>query len=132
MRHLLLLLRAATLAVAALWLVAAAHPASAEPTPSPGPSPVQTPQVDPTPPESAPGTAPGPSPAADPQPSADAPAAGPGDSTPPETSDNRRGLPVTGAQVGGMVVLGGGLIAAGIAMLAVRRRDLPDFGPADL
>lgn len=37
-------------------------------------------------------------------------------------------LPVTGAQVGGMVILGGGLLAAGIAMTAVkRRRDLSDL-----
>lgn len=38
------------------------------------------------------------------------------------------GLPVTGAQVGGMLILGGGLLAAGIAMSAVkRRRDLWDL-----
>jgi LPXTG-motif cell wall-anchored protein len=36
-------------------------------------------------------------------------------------------LPVTGIRVGGMVVLGAGLLAAGVAMLAVRRRRLvPD------
>jgi LPXTG-motif cell wall-anchored protein len=35
---------------------------------------------------------------------------------------DRRGLPVTGAQVGGLVVLGCGLLSAGFAMTAVRRR----------
>jgi LPXTG-motif cell wall-anchored protein len=33
-----------------------------------------------------------------------------------------KGLPVTGGQLGGMALLGGGLLTAGLAMLAVRRR----------
>ena len=42
--------------------------------------------------------------------------------------DEEPTLPVTGAQVGGLVVLGAGLLAAGVAMLAVRRRrGLPDL-----
>lgn len=36
--------------------------------------------------------------------------------------DDEAGLPVTGIQVGGLVVLGSGMLAAGVAMLAVRRR----------
>jgi LPXTG-motif cell wall-anchored protein len=41
-------------------------------------------------------------------------------------------LPVTGTQVGGLVAIGAGLLAAGAAMLAVRRRRiLPDADPAD-
>lgn len=41
------------------------------------------------------------------------------------------GLPVTGAQVGGMLVIGFGLLSAGFAMTAVRRRrDIADLlGP---
>jgi LPXTG-motif cell wall-anchored protein len=40
--------------------------------------------------------------------------------------DDNGSLPVTGMQVGGLVALGAGLLAAGIVMLAVRRRrDLP-------
>jgi LPXTG-motif cell wall-anchored protein len=45
--------------------------------------------------------------------------------TPPASERPGIGLPVTGAQVGGMVLLGTGLLAGGFAMLAVRRRRLP-------
>jgi LPXTG-motif cell wall-anchored protein len=46
--------------------------------------------------------------------------------TPTGAENGRRGLPVTGAQVGGMLVLGFGLLSAGFAMTAVRRRrDVP-------
>lgn len=51
-----------------------------------------------------------------PEPSATAPA--------PPVEQSRRGLPVTGMQVGAMVLLGSGLLAGGIAMLTVRRRRL--------
>ena len=43
----------------------------------------------------------------------------PGETTPPEDEPK---LPVTGAQFGGLLILGGGLLAAGLAMVAVRRR----------
>ena len=43
----------------------------------------------------------------------------PGETTPP---DDEPKLPVTGAQFGGLLILGGGLLAAGLAMVAVRRR----------
>ena len=36
--------------------------------------------------------------------------------------EDDKGLPVTGGQLGGMALLGGGLLTAGLAMLAVRRR----------
>jgi LPXTG-motif cell wall-anchored protein len=57
------------------------------------------------------------------------PTAPAGEPTPDQSGDKGRGgLPVTGAQVGGMAVLGAGLLAAGIALLAVRRRrDLSDL-----
>lgn len=47
-----------------------------------------------------------------------------GDPTTPDpgASASPAGLPLTGAQVGGLVLLGGGMLAGGIAMLAVRRR----------
>jgi LPXTG-motif cell wall-anchored protein len=43
-----------------------------------------------------------------------------GETTPP--AEKKPELPVTGAQVGGLLLLGGGLLAGGIAMIAVRRR----------
>jgi LPXTG-motif cell wall-anchored protein len=43
-------------------------------------------------------------------------------------SDTGGGLPITGTAVGGMVVVGIGLLAAGVALMAVRRRrDLSDL-----
>ena len=67
-----------------------------------------------------PGATPSPSPGATPTPTPSvAPTATPG--TPPPAGAGP-GLVVTGAQVGGMVVLGTGLLAAGVAMMAVRRR----------
>jgi LPXTG-motif cell wall-anchored protein len=49
-----------------------------------------------------------------------------------EGGEEAPGLPVTGFQVGGLVALGAGLVAAGTAMLAVRRRRaFPDAEPAD-
>ena len=107
-----LLIRAAAIAIASMalavpgWL---AGSAAATPTPTPTPAPTQ-----PASPLSAPATG-TPAPAA-PSTPASAPPPGPEQPAP----DEERGLPVTGAQVGGMVVLGGGLIAAGIAMVAVR------------
>lgn len=53
------------------------------------------------------------------------PATTPPATTPPgetEPPDEEPELPVTGAQVGGLLLLAGGLLAAGIAMIAVRRR----------
>jgi hypothetical protein len=55
------------------------------------------------------------------------PPPGNGETPPPgeggeKPGDDEGGLPVTGMQVGGMVALGAGLLAAGVAMLAVRRR----------
>ena len=47
---------------------------------------------------------------------------GNGGSTPPGDGDGDGGLPVTGAAVGGVIVLGLGLVAGGIALMAVRRR----------
>lgn len=66
-----------------------------------------------------PGDAGGPGPTAVPS---SAPPAAP--TTEPEVPGevDQLGLPVTGMQVGGMVLLGSGLLAGGIAMLAVRRR----------
>jgi hypothetical protein len=57
----------------------------------------------------------------------------PGEETPPpgengeggEQPGDEGGLPVTGVQVGGLAALGAGLLAAGVAMLAVRRRRGP-------
>jgi LPXTG-motif cell wall-anchored protein len=47
--------------------------------------------------------------------------------TRPPVSNERPGLAATGARTGGLVVLGTGLLAAGVAMMAVRRRrDRPD------
>jgi hypothetical protein len=77
----------------------AGEPATA-PTPIPSPSP---------PPDGSPAPAPGPSPSGSPPPGHQPGPGGPK-------------LVVTGAQVGGMVVLGTGLLAAGVAMMAVRRR----------
>lgn len=72
---------------------------------TPDPTPAQTP----TP---IPGTSPSANPTATPtQPSAQL--------APP---DQRPGLAATGARVGGLLVLGSGLVAAGVALLAVRRR----------
>lgn len=58
----------------------------------------------------------------------------PSESTPGETSSTPGGgggnLPLTGTAVGGLVVVGVGLLAAGVAMMAVRRRrevDLTDI-----
>lgn len=51
----------------------------------------------------------------------------PSDDSESPSPDEDGGLPVTGTAVGGAVVLGVGLLAAGIAMMAVRRRDLPDL-----
>jgi hypothetical protein len=67
-----------------------------------------------------PAATPPPTPGATPTPTTEtaAPTATP--STPPPGA--APGLVVTGAQVGGMVVLGAGLLAAGVAMMAVRRR----------
>jgi LPXTG-motif cell wall-anchored protein len=58
----------------------------------------------------------------------------PSESTPGETSSAPGGggggtLPLTGTAVGGIVVVGVGLVAAGVALMAVRRRreiDLTD------
>ncbi|HET6212266.1 MAG TPA: LPXTG cell wall anchor domain-containing protein [Micromonosporaceae bacterium] len=48
-----------------------------------------------------------------------------GSSTPPSGSG---GLPVTGTAIGGIVVVGIGMLAAGVALMAVRRRrDLTDL-----
>jgi LPXTG-motif cell wall-anchored protein len=83
----------------------------ATPTPSGSPTPSETPSVTPseTPSES-------------------------GSSTPGATSSapggGGGGLPVTGTAIGGIVVVGVGLVAAGVALLAVRRRreiDLTDL-----
>ncbi|HLU32726.1 MAG TPA: LPXTG cell wall anchor domain-containing protein [Natronosporangium sp.] len=134
MRQSRLLIRAATIATATMvlavpgWLVGFVGSATANPTPTPtppvststapatgGPAPLVTPAA-------SPGSTATPTPAEPPSP--------PPGEQPPEP-DGRKGLPVTGAQVGGMVVLGGGLIAAGIAMVAVRRRDLSDLDFVD-
>jgi hypothetical protein len=62
-----------------------------------------------------------------PPPGGETPPPGENGETPPpgengEKPGDEGGLPVTGMQVGGLVVLGSGLLAAGVAMLAVRRR----------
>lgn len=130
MRQSRLLIRTAVLAIATMafavsgWLATSVGSAAATPTPTPAPTqPLPAPTVPAT------GTPlPQPTVAASPTP-APAPPPGSGQESgheqPEQDGDN--GLPVTGAQVGGMVVLGGGLVAAGIAMAAVRRRDLSDF-----
>lgn len=41
----------------------------------------------------------------------------------PKEDEDPEELPVTGAQLGGLLVLAGGLLAAGVAMLFVRRRQ---------
>lgn len=81
------------------------HTCDGEPSDEPGPEPTPTPTK----------------PAPEPTPSSD-PSAPPVESTPQPGDEEEPGLPVTGAQAGGMVVLGGGLLAAGIAMMTVRRR----------
>ena len=72
---------------------------SEEPTPTPSEEPTPTPSEEPTP-----------APSEEPTPA------------PSESPDEKPGLPVTGPGLGGLLVLSGGLFAAGIAMLAVRRR----------
>lgn len=81
-----------------------------------------------TPTATATATSPPPPGAPTPTPPAGTPAPAPAaDSTPPD--ENLPGLAFTGAQVGGMVVLGSGLLSAGVAMVAVRRRRIlpPDL-----
>ena len=123
MRFSRLLLSAAAIAVAGVALATPAYAVQGTPAPSPAPTaaPVQAPlQAD----ETEPAATPAPSPAAGaPAPTLSAEAAPlPQTPTDQKPGTGERGLPVTGAQIGGLVVLGGGLIAAGIAMLAVRRR----------
>jgi hypothetical protein len=67
-----------------------------------------------------PATTPSPTPSPGESPTPPTPTAAP--TTPPPGNQAGPGLVVTGAQVGGMVVLGTGLLAAGVAMMAVRRR----------
>jgi LPXTG-motif cell wall-anchored protein len=51
-----------------------------------------------------------------------------GSSPPPTTTTPGGGLPVTGTAIGGIVIAGIGLVAAGIALLAIRRRrDIADL-----
>ncbi|MFS8496739.1 MAG: LPXTG cell wall anchor domain-containing protein [Micromonosporaceae bacterium] len=80
-------------------------PATEEPTPPPTEEPTAPPSGEPTPPASE-----GPTPPASEQP------------TPPGEQPNTPGLPVTGMSVGGLLILSGGLLSAGIALVAVRRR----------
>jgi LPXTG-motif cell wall-anchored protein len=57
-------------------------------------------------------------------PATDPPGTDPPRTDPPGTEPpgDKPELPVTGAQVGGLLLLAGGLLAAGVAMIAVRRR----------
>lgn len=114
-----------------------------EPTPSPTatatstatatPTPA-TPTPTPTPPAGTPAPAPsGAIPTVPPTPTRSAVPAPAGEDSSPRDED-LAGLAFTGAQVGGMVVLGSGLLSAGVALVAVRRRRiLPDLldGAAD-
>jgi len=51
-----------------------------------------------------------------------------GSSPPPTTTTPGGGLPVTGTAIGGILIAGIGLVAAGIALLAIRRRrDIADL-----
>src|SRR5690606_18197505 len=74
-------------------------PATEEPTPPPTEEPTAPPSGEPTPPASE-----GPTPPASEQP------------TPPGEQPNTPGLPVTGMSVGGLLILSGGLLSAGIAL----------------
>lgn len=49
----------------------------------------------------------------------------PGSQTPPPGNGEGGGLPVTGMRLGGLLVLGSALLAAGVAMVAIRRRRAP-------
>jgi hypothetical protein len=114
----------------------------AQPT-DPTPSPTVTATATATPPAgtptpTAPATVTSPPPAGPPAPTPTPPTGTPvpapaaEDSPPPD--EDLPGLALTGAQVGGMVMLGSGLLSAGVAMVAVRRRRiLPDLvdGAAD-
>jgi LPXTG-motif cell wall-anchored protein len=74
------------------------------------------------------GTPPPPTPTPTPSPGATPPGGENGNGGEDDNGESDDQLPVTGMQVGGMVLLGAGLLAAGIAMLAVRRhRRLPDL-----
>lgn len=77
-----------------------------------------------------PGTPPSEPPASQPPasqpPASEPPASQPPATVPPEQEgDDEPELPITGLQTGGLVALGVGLLAAGAAMLVVRRRRNP-------
>ena len=96
----------------------------ATPPPAPVSSPASQPAADDPTASSPPAGAPTRAPAGAPT-SVPAGASTSAPATPPASERPGIGLPVTGAQVGGMVLLGTGLLAGGFAMLAVRRRRLP-------
>jgi LPXTG-motif cell wall-anchored protein len=92
------------------------------PTPTPTESPTPTPTESPTP---TPTEQPTPTPTGTMTPSPGAPATTP-PAAPPE--EEKPELPVTGIGIGSLLVLGGGLLVAGIAMMSVqRRRDLMEM-----
>jgi hypothetical protein len=101
---------------------------SAEPTPTPpAGSPIPTPSAGVPDPGPTGGTAAPTVPAGATPPAATA-TVPPEAEEPPPPDEDLPGLAFTGAQVGGMVVLGTGLLSAGVAMLAVRRRrTFPDL-----
>lgn len=73
-----------------------------------------------------PGTPPPSSPPPSEPPASEPPASEPPASEPPEEKDDDEPeLPITGLQTGGLVALGVGLLAAGAAMMVVRRRRNP-------
>jgi hypothetical protein len=82
------------------------HTCPGEPGNGKTPTPTPEPSEEPTP---GPSEEPTPAPSEEPTPA-------------PSEEPKKPGLPVTGVGIGGMLVFGGGLLAAGIAMLAVRRR----------
>jgi hypothetical protein len=108
------------------------------PTPSPTATAIATATATPTPSAGTPGPTAAP-PAGPPAPApsriiqtvspapAGSAAPAPAAEDPPPPDEDLPGLAFTGAQVGGMVVLGSGLLSAGVAMVAVRRRILPDL-----